>query len=72
MDVNLASQAHHVPQVGCPQSEPVKMATKLKVNPIGAKLLYIKFTLLILKIKLIIQRKLIEAKQANDIQADGT
>ena len=51
MDVNLASQAHHVPQVGCPQSEPVKMATKLKVNPIGAKLLYIKFNLLIYRIE---------------------
>tara|TARA_B100001029_G_C14849699_1_gene333016 strand:+ start:359 stop:547 length:189 start_codon:yes stop_codon:yes gene_type:complete len=50
----------------------VAIAKKLKVKPIGARLLYIKVKLLILNKKLIIQRKLIDAKQSKDIQADGT
>ena len=37
MDVILASQAHHVPQVGLPQIEPVTNAIILNTNPEGAK-----------------------------------
>tara|TARA_B100001175_G_C19151522_1_gene468441 strand:+ start:22 stop:207 length:186 start_codon:yes stop_codon:yes gene_type:complete len=51
MEVNLASQAHNVPQVGFPQSEPVITERHVKSNPIGAILLFIKLKILILKIK---------------------
>ena len=50
IDVILASQAHHVPQVGFPQIEPVTKATKLNINPEGAKLFAIKKKFFILKI----------------------
>ena len=38
MDVILASHAHHVPQVGFPQIDPVTRAIKVKSIPEGAKL----------------------------------
>ena len=41
MEVILGSHAHHVPQVGLPQIDPVTNAIKLKINPDGAKLLAI-------------------------------
>ena len=51
MEVILASQAHHVPQVGFPQIEPVTSAIILKTKPEGAKLFEIKKKFFILKIK---------------------
>tara|TARA_Y100000817_G_scaffold268126_1_gene225059 strand:+ start:170 stop:289 length:120 start_codon:yes stop_codon:yes gene_type:complete len=39
MDVNLASHAQNVPQVGWPQIEPVTIDIKQNTNPKGAKLL---------------------------------
>ena len=42
IDVILASQAHHVPQVGFPHIAPVTKAIILKINPDGAKLFDIK------------------------------
>src|SRR4051812_28826373 len=35
-EVSRASQTHHVPQVGRPQSEPVQSATKVNSAPVGA------------------------------------
>ena len=43
MDVNLASQAHQVPQVGFPHNEPVIIAKNVNNNPMGAILFAIKF-----------------------------
>ena len=50
MEVILASQAHHVPQVGLPQIDPVTNAIILKTKPDGAKLLAIKKKFFNLKI----------------------
>ena len=50
MEVILASQAHHVPQVGLPQIDPVTKAIILKIKPDGAKLLAIKKKFFNLKI----------------------
>ena len=49
MEVILASHAHHVPQVGFPQIEPVTKAITLNTKPDGARLLEIKKKFLILK-----------------------
>ena len=35
IDVILASQTHHVPQVGFPHIEPVTIAIKVKLAPIN-------------------------------------
>ena len=50
MDVNLASQAHQVPQVGFPHNEPVIIAKNVNNNPMGAILFAIKFKFFISKI----------------------
>ena len=34
--MSRASQTHHAPQVGLPQSEPVQSAMKVKSAPVGA------------------------------------
>ena len=72
MDVNLASQAHHAPQVGFPQNEPVTIEINVKVQPIGAKLLAKNGKNLILKIKLQIDVRPINPKQPKAIKEDGT
>ena len=40
-DVNLASQTHHVPQVGLPHIDPVINVASVKLAPIGAQALEI-------------------------------
>tara|TARA_B110000014_G_C19551869_1_gene294908 strand:- start:200 stop:418 length:219 start_codon:yes stop_codon:yes gene_type:complete len=72
MDVNLASQTHHTPQVGFPQSAPVTIEIKEKIHPIGAKLLDIRGKNLTLKIRLIIEAIPKKAKQPKEIKEDGT
>ena len=72
MDVILISQAHHVPQVGFPQIDPVTKAIMLKTNPEGAKLLEIKKKFLFLKTKPQIDKKVIEENVPSEIQAAGT
>ena len=72
MDVILASQAHHVPQVGLPQIEPVTNAIILNTNPEGAKLFDIKKKFLFLNIKPLIDNKVIDEKIPREIQAEGT
>tara|TARA_Y100000748_G_scaffold218557_1_gene183602 strand:+ start:259 stop:477 length:219 start_codon:yes stop_codon:yes gene_type:complete len=72
MEVILASHAHHVPQVGFPQIEPVTNAIILKTNPDGAKLLDIKKKFLILKIYPIIDKNVITEKIPSEIHAAGT
>ena len=72
IDVNLASHTHQVPQVGCPQSEPVTIAKQVNINPIGAILLVIIIKFFVLKIKLAIESKAMQVKEAKPIQAEGT
>ena len=72
IDVILASQAHHVPQVGFPQIEPVTKATKLNINPEGAKLFAIKKNTLFLKRITIIDRVAIKENIPSEIHAEGT
>jgi hypothetical protein len=72
MDVNLASHAHQVPQVGCPHNDPVIIAKQVNINPIGAILLVIIIKFFVLKIKLDIESKAMQVKEANPIQAEGT
>ena len=36
IDVNLASQTHHVPHIGFPHKEPVTRQIRVKTAPIGA------------------------------------
>ena len=72
MDVNLASHAHQVPQVGCPHNDPVIIAKQVNINPIGAILLVIIIKFFVLKIKLAIESKAIQVKEAKPIQAEGT
>ena len=72
MDVNLASHAHQVPQVGCPHNDPVTIAKQVNMNPNGAILLVIIIKFLVLKIKLAIDKKAIQVNEAKPIQADGT
>ena len=72
MDVNLASHAHQVPQVGCPHNDPVIIAKQVNINPIGAILLVIIIKFFVLKIKLAIESKAMQVKEAKPIQDDGT
>jgi hypothetical protein len=72
MDVNLASHAHQVPQVGCPHNDPVTIARQVNISPNGAILLVIIIKFFVLKIKLTIDRKAMEVKEARLIQAEGT
>ena len=72
MDVNLASQTHHIPQVGFPQNEPVTIEINEKIQPIGAKLFASSGINLILKIKLKIEAIPINPKQLRAIKDDGT
>ena len=72
MDVNLASHAHQVPQVGCPHNDPVTIAKHVNISPNGAMLLVIIIKFLVLKTKLAIESKAIQVKEAKPIQADGT
>ena len=72
MDVNLASHAHQVPQVGCPHNDPVIIAKQVNINPIGAILLVIIIKFFVLKIKLAIESKAMQVKEAKPIQAEGT
>ena len=72
MEVNLASHAHHTPQVGLPHREPVNIEIKVKINPIGAKLLAIIEINLILKIKFKIDAIPINAKHPREIKDAGT
>ena len=72
MEVILASQAHHVPQVGLPQIDPVIKAIILKMKPDGAKLLAIKKKFFNLKIYPVIDKNVIEEKIPSANQAAGT
>ena len=72
IEVILASQAHHVPQVGLPHMEPVTRAIMLNTNPEGAKLFAIKKKFLILKMYPTIDKKVIAEKIPSEIQAAGT
>jgi len=72
MEVILASQAHHVPQVGLPQIDPVTNAIILKTNPEGAKLFAIKAKFLFLKTKLPTDSKAKLENIPSDIHAAGT
>ena len=72
IEVILASQAHHVPQVGFPQIDPVTSAIIIKTKPEGAKLLEIKKKFLILKIYPTIDKRVIDEKIPRVIQAAGT
>jgi hypothetical protein len=72
MEVILASQAHHVPQVGLPQIEPVTKAIILNTRPDGAKLFEIRKKFWILKIYPIKDKNVIAEKIPRDIHAAGT
>jgi hypothetical protein len=72
MDVNLASHAHQVPQVGCPHNDPVTIAKQVNISPNGAILLVIIIKFFVLKIKLAIENKAMQVKEAKPIQAEGT
>ena len=72
MDVNLASQAHHTPQVGLPHSDPVTIEIKLNINPTNARLFAINEINLILKIKLHIDASPINPKIPRAIKDEGT
>ena len=72
MEVNLASQTHHIPQVGLPHREPVTIEIKQKRKPTGAKLFDINESNLILKIKEQIDAIPIKPKQARANRDAGT
>ena len=72
MEVNLASQTHHIPQVGFPHKEPVTIEIIPKRKPTGAKLFAINGRILILKIKLKTDDIPIKAKQAKANKDAGT
>ena len=72
MDVNLASQTHHTPQVGFPQNDPVTIEINEKIQPMEAKLFANNGINLILKIKLQIDDIPINPKQPRAIKDDGT
>jgi len=72
MDVSLASQTHHVPHVGLPQKDPVTIEIKVKIQPMGAKLLPSKGIILILKIKLPIEAIPINPKIPKETKDEGT
>ena len=72
MDVSLASQTHHTPQVGLPHMLPVTRAIIVNTAPIGAIDLAIKLKIGFLVINQIVQEI---AKTLYDISAhhaDGT
>ena len=58
--------------VGLPQIAPVTKAIILKTNPDGAKLFAIKKKFLFLKVKPLIDKKVIDEKIPREIHADGT
>ena len=72
MEVNLASQTHHIPHVGLPHREPVTIDIIPKRKPTGAKLFAIKGRILILKIKVQIHAIPIKPKQARANRDAGT
>ncbi len=72
MDVILASHAHHVPQVGFPQIDPVTRAIKVKSIPEGAKLFETIIKFLFLNINTEKDNNAIEENMPKDIQAAGT
>ena len=72
MEVNLASQTHHVPQVGLPHKEPVTIEIKQKRKPTLAKLFATNGRILILKINMQIDDSPIRKKQALANKDAGT
>ena len=72
MDVSLASQTHHTPHVGFPQSEPVAIELNEKIHPMGAMLFANNGIILILKLKLQIDASPINPQQPRAITEDGT
>ena len=72
IEVNLASQTHHMPHVGFPQNEPVTIEINAKIHPAGAKLFAINDMILILKTKLRIEAKPIKTKQPSARKDEGT
>ena len=72
MDVILASHAHHVPQVGFPQIDPVTRAIKVKSIPEGAKLFETIIKFLFLNIKIEKDNRAITEYIPREIQAAGT
>ena len=72
MEVILASQAHHVPQVGLPQIDPVTKAMRLKTKPDGAKLFAMIAKFLFLKMKIPNDRKAMNENIPKEIHAAGT
>jgi hypothetical protein len=72
IDVSLASQTHHIPQVGLPHNEPVTIEISVKIIPMGAKLLAINGINFILNIKFKIDAVPIIAKHPRAIKDEGT
>ena len=72
IDVSLASQTHHIPQVGLPHNEPVTIEISVKIIPMGAKLLAINGINFILNIKLKIDAVPIIAKHPRAIKEECT
>ena len=72
MDVNLASQTHHTPQVGFPHKEPVTKEINEKMQPMGAKLFVMSGKNLILKVMIKIEAIPISPKQPRAIKDEGT
>ena len=72
MDVNLASHAHHVPQVGFPQMLPVTNAINVNVAPIGAIDFANKLNIGFLKINQAIQESAKKEYELSASQAAGT
>ena len=61
-----------MPHVGWPHKDPVIIARQVNNSPMGAMDLLISRKLLILKIKLSIDKIVINEKHAKPIQAEGT
>tara|TARA_B100001057_G_scaffold430669_1_gene457562 strand:+ start:552 stop:770 length:219 start_codon:yes stop_codon:yes gene_type:complete len=72
MEVSLASQAHQVPQVGFPHSDPVTIDKHVNNRPIGAKLFINKNKFFILNTKFKIVLIAISEKIERPIHAEGT
>ena len=72
IDAILASQTHHIPQVGFPHKDPVTMEIKVKIIPVGAKLFAIKGATLILNNKFKTDAIPIRAKHPREMKDDGT
>ena len=68
----LASQAHQVPHVGLPHIEPFTKATRLNINPDGAKLFATKKNTLFLKMITITEKDAIKENIPSEIHAEGT